>query len=133
MQDGLEYPTEAPRNGINRDREATKFVVVDTDLPDDITYTVVADDAMMPVSRTGVGGYVPGDKIGFSQSTKPRDGAVVIAALEGHDTPILREYRERGSAIDLIATNEEYPLVSITKRTPGRIIAVVIEHRRRVF
>jgi transcriptional regulator with XRE-family HTH domain len=108
------------------------YVSTDSELPGDTYFTLVPDDAMHPVTPEGVGGYGPGDRIAVSPSMEPRDGHVVVAMIDGQDAPILREYRRRGNAVDLIASNGDYPTQSITVRTPGRIGGVVIEHTRRV-
>ena len=111
------------------DRSGIDAALARGETPSDITFdTFVPDDAMLPMTD-GKGGFVPGDRIVVSQTRQPQDGSIVVAQIEGQE-PILREYRQRGSAIDLIATNGEYPTESITSRRPGRIGGVVVEHVR---
>ena len=106
-------------------------VQVRIDLPEDTFHTHVPDDAMKPVYE-GVGGFASGDEILASPSLQPKRGSIVIALLDRDEAPILRQYIPRGNAVDLIATNDEFPAVSINTVSPGRIFGVVVEHRKRL-
>jgi transcriptional regulator with XRE-family HTH domain len=113
-------------------RKPIKTVKVDNDLPDDAFATVAMDEAMTPFVD-GVGAIEVGDILIVSKSRPPVRGCVVVAQL-GTDAPILRQYVLRaGGAFDLIATNPDFPTVTVNKNRTGRILAVVMEHRRRLL
>ncbi len=95
----------------------------------DVIALVVRDDAMAP--EFGIG-----DIILVDRSALPTPDDLVIAEVAG--ARVLRRYHLRGrdshgaTAFDLLATNLDYPTLSVNSRNPGSVLAVVFEHRRKL-
>lgn len=89
----------------------------------------VADDGMLGVISIG-------DVIIISRSATPSAGDIVVA-LAGNDI-VLRRYQPRGLdrsgglAFDLTSTNPDVSTRTVNSANSGRVIGVVIEHRRRL-
>ncbi len=89
----------------------------------------VRGDSMLPT-------FVPGDRVIVDPAVEPRPGDVVVASIEGDTEAVLRKYRvvgfdsERKPIFDLVPLNEDYPVLQINERQPGRIVGTMIEHRR---
>lgn len=112
-------------------RKGAKTIRISGELPADSVATTVIDDAMAPFID-GVGAIEVGDIIIVSRSATPKRGSVVIAQL-GNKDPVLRQYVPRtNGAFDLVATNPDYPTVTVNKNNNGKVLAVVVEHRRRL-
>jgi len=80
--------------------------------------------------------YQPGDLIIVDPDEPARPGDVVIARLDIDGSVTLKKYKDRGYAedgsriIDLVPTNPDYPVITLSRTHPGKIIGPVIEHRR---
>ncbi len=76
-----------------------------------------------------------GDVIIVSLTLSPRDDDMVVAHVG--ETIVLRRYRSRGfdssgqAVFDLVSPNPEMTTLTINRNQPGRVLAVVIEHRRK--
>ena len=81
--------------------------------------------------------FQPGDVIIVDPNTQPRPGDLVVAKLDDEESATFKKYRDRGTdnagerIIELVPLNPDYPTLHISASTPGRIIATMIEHRRR--
>lgn len=71
-----------------------------------------------------------GDVIVFSRDMSPYPGCMVIAKLHDGET-VLRFYRARGQAIDLVPDNDKFRVETSNSATPATILGVVTEHRRK--
>lgn len=113
------------------DSEMTNATVVYGDVGQsrDVRGLIVRDDSMAPTYRVG-------DTIIVDRSALPAPGDDVIAEVAG--TRVLRRYHLRGldskghPAFDLLAENPDFPTLSVNSNHPGRVLGVVIEHRRKL-
>lgn len=88
-----------------------------------IIITAVTDGSMEPEVAMG-------DVIVFSHDMSPYPGCMVIAKLYSGDV-VLRFYRVRGTAIDLVPDNDRFRVETSNSDTPAMILGVVTEHRRK--
>jgi transcriptional regulator with XRE-family HTH domain len=76
-----------------------------------------------------------GDVIVVSLATQARDDDLVIAHVD--NSIVLRRYRSRGfdtmglPVFDLVSPNPEVTTLTINRKQPGRVLAVVLEHRKK--
>jgi SOS-response transcriptional repressor LexA len=76
-----------------------------------------------------------GDKIIVDPDVSPQPGDFVVAKLDDLAEATFKKYRPRGTdaegqpMIDLVPLNEDWPVLKIDSRNPGRIIGTVIEYR----
>lgn len=81
--------------------------------------------------------FQPGDDVIVDTGLKPSPGDYVIAKLEGEDRATFKKYRLKGydedgsEIVELVPINPDYPVLEMSRRRPGRIVAVLVEHRRR--
>jgi len=81
--------------------------------------------------------FQAGDVIIVDPNIQPRPGDFVVAKLDGEEKATFKKYRDRGSdqdgtrVIELVPSNPDYPTLRIDSRNPGKIIATMVEHRRR--
>lgn len=81
--------------------------------------------------------FQPGDVIIVDPNVQPRPGDLVVAKLDAEEKATFKKYRDRGTdgdgerIIELVPINPDYPTLHITASMPGRIIATMVEHRRR--
>jgi SOS-response transcriptional repressor LexA len=82
--------------------------------------------------------FQPGDLVVVDPGVPVRPGDIVVAKLQNEDSATLKKYRDRGRSpagdpvIELVPTNDDYPVLVLTADNPGRIVGPVIEHRRRL-
>lgn len=95
----------------------------------DVVALAIRDDAMAPE-------FSIGDIILVDRSALPAPDDLVIAEVAG--ARVLRRYHLRGrdsqgaTAFDLLATNPDYPTLSVNSQNPGKVMAVVFEHRKKL-
>lgn len=80
--------------------------------------------------------FMPGDKVGVKACSEASPGDYVVAKLELQEQATFKKYRDRGvdaegnRIFDLIPLNDDFPTYRIDQNLPGRIVGVVIEHRK---
>lgn len=80
--------------------------------------------------------FYPGDIVILDPEVPPQPGDFVVAKLDKDDAVTFRKYRPRGYdgqgklVIELAPLNDDYPLLVIDQRNPGRVIATLVEHRK---
>lgn len=85
---------------------------------------VVVDDSMSPEIN-------PGDVIAFKSSSIAQHDDLVVAHVNGHESGLLRYYRDRGgNTYDLWPVNPEYPTLTLNASTQITIVGVVFRHLR---
>ncbi len=78
----------------------------------------------------------PGDVVFVDPELEPQPGDYVLAKLAGEKAPVFRKYRprKRDSAgvrvIELTPLNEDHPELVIDGKHKGRILGVMVEHRK---
>lgn len=88
----------------------------------------VHGESMLPEFRSG-------DIIIIDTSIEPLPGDFVVASLEGEQEATFKKYRPRGAdddgnpVIELVPLNPDYPTLTISAKSPGRIIGTMFEHR----
>jgi SOS-response transcriptional repressor LexA len=76
-----------------------------------------------------------GDKIIVDPDVTPQPGDYVVAKLDALEESTFKKYRPRGTdsegqpIIDLVPLNEDWPVLKIDNRNPGRVIGTVVEYR----
>jgi len=81
--------------------------------------------------------FSAGDVIIVDPNIQPRPGDFVVAKLDGEEKATFKRYRDRGTdqdgtrVIELVPSNPDYPTLRIDSSNPGKIIATMVEHRRR--
>lgn len=81
--------------------------------------------------------FAPGDIVIIDPLLQPRPGEFVVAKLDGQEKATFKKYRERGNdpdgspRFDLVPLNDGYQTIEVNASNPGRIIGVMVEHRRR--
>lgn len=110
-------------------RNGGERVSVDEELPEGSFALQIVDQAMFPEYRSG-------DVVIAAPGIQPRKHDAVIVLLGG-ETGVLREYHPRGRdsqgsvAFDLIARNPDYPTLTVNSANAGKVLGVVVEHRRK--
>lgn len=107
-----------------------EMVDVDADTPDDAVSLRVMDQSMSP-------DFNPGDIIIISRLIEPLDDdAVVVTFANGEK--YLRFYQSRGrdssgsKAFDLRAKDAFFKTITVNGNNPTSILAVVVEHRKKL-
>lgn len=78
-----------------------------------------------------------GDLVIVDPGVQPLPGDFIIAKMAADNEAVFRKYRSRGmdasgySLFELVPLNEDYHTVMATPMTPGQVVGVMIEHRRR--
>ncbi|KKB86452.1 hypothetical protein VW29_02510 [Devosia limi DSM 17137] len=97
--------------------------------PSGPTFALEIDgESMMPE-------FKPGDVIIVDTGLEPIPGDYVVAALEGESEATFKKYRPRGNdadgkpVIELAPLNPDYPSLTISSKSPGRIVGTMKEHR----
>lgn len=89
----------------------------------------IEDDSMAEMMRVG-------DYVRFRTETKPKDGSVVVAWIEGESKGMIRNYRDRGGdAFDLWPDNPAYDTITSHPSNPSKkahILGTVVFHLRRL-
>ncbi len=76
------------------------------------------------------------DKIIVDPDVTPQPGAFVVAKLDDEGEATFKKFRPRGTdssgqpVIDLVPLNDDWPILHMDAKHPGRIIGTIIEHRR---
>lgn len=89
----------------------------------------VDGDSMWPDFRQG-------DRVVIDPEVEPRPGDFVVAKLDNEGEATFKKYRPRGLAKDgspifeLVPLNDDWPVVTVDKSNPARIIGTMVEHRR---
>lgn len=83
--------------------------------------------------------FMPGDSIGITCCDHhPQSGDYVVVELGTSKQLAFKQYIDRGiddagsRIIDLVSLNRHYPAWKITANMVGRVIGVVVEHRKRL-
>ncbi|MGH8645611.1 MAG: S24 family peptidase [Gammaproteobacteria bacterium] len=90
---------------------------------------VVEDEAMMDA----IG---PGDHVFLDPELEPQPGDYVLATLDDEKKVVFRKYRPRQRdregvlVVELAPINEDYPTYVIDSKHTGRILGVMVEHRK---
>ncbi|MGH8654549.1 MAG: LexA family protein [Gammaproteobacteria bacterium] len=90
---------------------------------------VVEDEDMMDA----IG---PGDHVFLDPELEPQPGDYVLAKLDGEKKVVFRKYRPRQRdregvlVVELAPLNEDYPTYAIDSKHSGRILGVMVEHRK---
>lgn len=80
--------------------------------------------------------FSPGDIVIIDTGLEPVPGDYVVAKLDAEERATFKRFRPRGldennqPIIELAPLNPDYPSLFISARSPGRIVGVMIEHRR---
>lgn len=113
---------------------ATEFVEVVSTVSDAAFALRVKGDSMEP-------DFHEGDVIVVDPARQPQPDQFVVAELLPNGTPeghgkvtfkqyVFRGYREGSPSFDLRPLNPDYPTTTVNKNHPGRVLGVVVEHRR---
>lgn len=75
--------------------------------------------------------FMPGDDIIVDPDVKPRTGDFVVAKREKDQEATFKRFYERADSIELKPLNtDEFKVLKLDKATPGKIVGVMVEHRR---
>ncbi len=80
--------------------------------------------------------FYPGDIVILDPELPPQPGDFVAAKFDKEEKVTFRKYRPRGfdnkgkPVIELAPLNDDYPMLVIDQRNPGRVIATMVEHRK---
>lgn len=78
----------------------------------------------------------PGDHVFLDPELEPQPGDYVLAKLDGEKRVVFRKYRARQRdrmavpVVELVPLNEDYPTYVINSKHCGRILGVMVEHRK---
>lgn len=81
--------------------------------------------------------FQPGDVIIIDPSVAPVPGDYVVAKLDNETLASFKKYRSRGTSpngtpiFELVPLNEDYATIRVDESNPGRVIGVMMEHRRK--
>ena len=112
---------------------------------------IVALCALVITTTAGAGAFTKGREIApLTPAFKPGDyvvvvpdmpaepGDIVVAKLDRENAATLRKYHSCGEdaaghpVFDLVPLNADYPTLMVDATNPGRLIAPVFEHHRKV-
>lgn len=100
------------------------YITTDLDLSDGAFALEIKGDSMLPDFR-------PGDRVIIDPAVEPRPGDFVVAKLNSEQEATFKKYRVRApGVIELVPLNDDYPTLTIGSEHPGRIVGVMVEHRR---
>lgn len=80
--------------------------------------------------------FKEGDIIIIDSALEPRPGDFVVAKLDREEKATFKKYRPRGEdadgypVVELAPLNPDYPTLTMNVSNPGRVVGVMIEHRR---
>lgn len=89
----------------------------------------IVGDSMLPEFREG-------DRVIVDPGWTPKPGDIVVAKLDDQDEATIKKYREGPAdeegypVIELVPLNTDYATLRMDQRRPGRVVGVVVEHRR---
>ena len=99
-------------------------VTTDLDLGDYSFALRIKGDSMEPE-------FHEGDIIIIDPSVEPRPGDYVVAKRDKDNEATFKKYRRPAEdVIELVPLNPDHPPLKIDAKTPGKIIGVMVEHRR---
>ena len=93
----------------------------------------IEGDSMVAPSGDG---FWPGEIIIVDPEASVRPGDFVVAKLEAEEKATFKKFRDRGAGpagtprFELVPLNPDYPTINVDEANPGRIIGVMVEHRR---
>lgn len=106
-----------PGNGFD-------YLTTDLKLSDGAFALEITGDSMLPDFR-------PGDRVIIDPAVEPRPGDFVVAKLEAEPEATFKKYRLRApGVVELAPLNDDYPTIIMDDAHPGRVIGVMVEHRR---
>lgn len=81
-------------------------------------------------------GFSAGDRIIVDPRVQPRPGDFVVAKVDDAEKATFKRFRDRGTdrgarIIHLVPLNPDYATLVIDAENPGRVVGVMMEHRRR--
>lgn len=91
----------------------------------------VEGDSMAPDFKAG-------DYVVVDPDAPVEPGDIVVAKLDREEAATLKKYRSRGEdaaghpVFELVPLNDDYPTLTVDATNPGRLVAPVIEHRRKL-
>lgn len=76
-----------------------------------------------------------GDRVIVDPDVAPLPGDYVVAKLEDEQEATFKKFRPRGgrgksAMIELVPLNPDWPVLTIERTRPGRIVATMVEHHR---
>lgn len=80
--------------------------------------------------------FRPGDMVIVDPGTHPLPGDFVVAKLDSDTDAVFLKYRPRGAdsadhpVFELVPLNEDFDIIRVSAKNPGRIIGTMMEHRR---
>lgn len=114
--------------------QGMEAVPVDADLARSLSRVAFAlkiqGDSMLPE-------FAEGDVVIIDPRATVKPGDFVVAKLDREECATFKKYRDRGvdrdgvQVFDLVPLNHDYPTLTVSAANPGRIIGVMVEHRRR--
>ena len=105
-------------------------MLTDLDLSSNAFALRIKGDSMLPEFREG-------DTVIIDPAVAPRPGDYVVAK-NGESEATFKKYRPRGvnelgqQVFELVPLNDDYPTLTVDATNPGRLVAPVIEHRRKL-
>ncbi len=105
--------------------ENTEYIEVSEQLSENCKAFTLVDDSMMPE-------FAPGEEIIVDPAITP-DGSddFALVRLATGET-LFRRYRPRTmGAYDLVPENPDWETVSVTSKSPAKILGTMVEHRKR--
>lgn len=115
--------------GNGKDDDDTKWVVPTVKVSEEGFGLTVRGTSMEPM-------FSEGDIIIVDPNIQAMPGDFVVAKREDHDDATFKQYLSRGAdkkgrpVFDLKPLNEAWPTIPVDATNPGRIVGVVVEHRR---
>ena len=82
--------------------------------------------------------FKPGDYVVVDPDAPVRPGDIVVAKLDRQNSATLKKYRSRGEdaagypVFELVPLNDDYATLTVDSTNPGRLIAPVVEHHRKL-
>lgn len=116
-------------DGHSRHDDDTKWIVPTVKVSEEGFGLVVRGTSMEPQ-------FGEGDIIIVDPNVQAMPGDFVVAKREDQDDATFKQYLARGSdkkgrpVFDLKPLNEAWPTISVDASNPGKIVGVVVEHRR---
>jgi transcriptional regulator with XRE-family HTH domain len=122
-------PTDYPPKGLRFDRW-----FLPSNRPQGSMFVIeIEDESMLPT-------FKPGDHVFMDTGVEPAPGDFVVVIFENEadvefSTFQLRKYRPRGNdergrpVIELAPMNDDFPTITLTHRTAGRLLGCMVEHR----
>jgi SOS-response transcriptional repressor LexA len=122
-------PADPHPKGAELDIEGMDFVFANSRLSDKAFALEIRGTSMEPEFRQG-------DRVIVDPAIVPVPGDYVVAKLSDEGEATFKKYRPgpvvggQPTRIELVPLNPDWPIMSIDKRHPGRILATMVEHHR---